>query len=117
MSNLRTYGKIYAGDGSYKWVEVQTDSGGDSSYVWITTLIQTLKLNLGESPFFANYGIPARPTIVTQVLPDFYVIQTQNQFSQYFASLIISRTSTNPPTYQVNVITNSGAKFQATVAT
>jgi hypothetical protein len=119
---MRTYGRIYNDDGTYKWVVVETDANGFNDEVWLTTLCQTLKLNLNESPFWANYGIPAEPAVVQQVFPDFYVSRTQQQFSQYFASLIISKVNVTTaqgqpvPTYNIAVVTNYGAKKFAQVA-
>lgn len=100
------------------WVKVDTDTNGYNDNVMLTTLAQVLKLNLGESPFYANYGIPQYQTITTQVFPDYYVMQTQTQFSQYFASLIITRVKgVTTPTYNIAAITHSGAILNATVAT
>lgn len=108
---MRTYGR----DSNGNWNVVETDANGYSDYVYITTLIQTLKLVLGESPFFANRGIPAHRSVVQQVFPDYYVTYTQQLFSQYFASLIISKVDSTTPIYNVNIITNYGTKFQQEV--
>ncbi len=108
---MRTYGRIKNIDGTYTWQVVQTAPNGDNSAVWLTTLIQCLKLILGESPFYANYGIPAIQSVIQQLFPDFYVTQTQTQFAQYFASLIISKQPSATPTYLVNIITKQGAKI------
>ena len=108
---MRTYGRV-----GNTWEEVTTDSNGFNDQVYITTLIQVLKLNLGESPFYANYGIPARQSVVQQIFPDYYVSYVQQQFSPYFASLTISRVSESPPTYQVNLITHTGVKLNTNVA-
>jgi hypothetical protein len=118
---MRTYGRIQNEFGSKTWVEIDTQVNNDNSLIWVTTLIQTLKLNLGESPFFANYGIPARPSVIQQIAPDYYMIQTQKQFSQYFASLIISRQASptinpNTPTYLINVLTFQGSKYVINIA-
>lgn len=113
---MRTYGKITAKDGTQKWVEVQTDSAGNFEYGWVTTLIQCLKLSLGESPFYANYGIPAQRAVIQQVFPDFYVLVTQQQFSQYFASLQVTKDQSLTPTYNVNILLTNGTKIQQTVA-
>lgn len=114
---MRTWGRNYALDGSYTWVEVSTDANGYDDNVWLTTLCQTLKLNLGESPFYANYGIPAYQTIVTQVFPDYYVMQTQQQFAPHFASLVISRQAASfPPVYNITAVCHSGAVLTAEVA-
>ena len=116
---LRTYGRINQTNGyGGTWVEVTTDAKGYSDGVYFTTLCQTLKLNLGESPFFGNYGIPAQQSVITQVFPDFYAAQTQTQFAGFFASLVINRIiGSNPPTYNVVALCHSGAILSTTVAT
>jgi hypothetical protein len=109
---LRTWGRVNG-----IWEEVTTDANGYNDAVWITTLIQNLKLNLGESPFYANNGIPAQQSVLTQIFPDFYVAQVQQQFSQYFASLIISKVAASlTPIYNVSIITNQGEKVAFPVA-
>jgi len=88
---MRTYGRTRdVLTGVKKWWVVQTDINGFNDGVYLTTLAQVCKLNLGESPFFANYGIPAHPSVVLQVYPDFYMIRTQQQFAGFFASLIMT---------------------------
>lgn len=107
---MRTYGRVNNADGSKTWVVVETDSAGFNDSVYLSTLAQCLKLNLGESPFFSNYGIPQMQTIVTQVLPSFYVMQTQTQFAPYFASLTITQVQgASPPVYQVAAVCHNGA--------
>ena len=88
---MRTWGRVTDANGNKKWVAVESDANGDFSCGWLTTLIQTLKLGLGESPFYANYGIPAQQCIVQQIYPDYYVNMVQQQFAGYFASLAISK--------------------------
>jgi hypothetical protein len=115
---MRTWGRSYAEDGSYTWVEVVTDSQGFNDNVYLTTLCQVLRLNLNESPFYANLGIPQYQTIVTQVFPDYYAQQIQQYFAQYFASLSIIRVQGSfPPQYNVTAVCNSGAVLTTTVAT
>lgn len=109
---MRTWGRQYAEDGTYQWIQVSTDADGYNDYVYLTTLAQVLLLNLGESPFWGNYGIPAQPSVATQVFPDLYVALTQQQFAQYFASLIITKLSDPEPHYSVNVVTQAGVKRQ-----
>jgi hypothetical protein len=103
------------------WIEVSTDSAtGDNTMVYFTTLVQNLLLNLGESPFYANNGIPGYQDVVQQVYPDYYVTLVQNQFSPYFSSLIITRLPISQyninPTYQVTAVAKAGAVLSATVA-
>ena len=114
---MRTYGRVLNPDtGKLEWVKVETDEAGHDDYVWITTLIQWLKLNIGESPFYANYGIPAQRPLIQQVFPDFYVMQTQRQFAKYFASLIISKQPGTTPIYNIALVTNQGTKLMTRIA-
>ncbi|HBK4813249.1 TPA: hypothetical protein LLT22_001582 [Enterobacter asburiae] len=114
---MRTWGRVTDANGNKTWVAVETDENGDSSYVWLTTLIQTLKLGLGESPFYAQYGIPAQRSIVQQVYPDYYVNMTQQQFAGYFASLTITKVDrAASPTYTIYVIFRNGVSYQENVA-
>ena len=107
---MRTYGRTTDEFGKKTWVVVTTDANGFNDNVYLTTLAQVLKLNLGESPFFGNYGIPAHPSVVQQVFPDYYVTQTQTQFAPYFASLVITRIQgSNPPVYKVQAVSHTGA--------
>lgn len=113
---MRTWGRVDE-NGVKKWVAVESDETGDFTYGWITTLIQTLKLNLRESPFYAQYGIPAQQCIVEQVYPDYYVNMVQQQFSGYFASLAIKKIAgASNPTYDINIVTLSGVTFRNRIA-
>lgn len=61
---------------------------------------------------FANFGLPAVPSVIQQVQPDYYVARIQQQFAQYFASLIIAKVpAATEPTYRVSVTTNQGSKI------
>lgn len=97
------------------WEMVETDANGFSDGVMITTLCQVLQLNLGESPFYAQYGIPAVQSVRQQLPPDFQIALTQQQFAPYFASLIIAKRETPTPTYDISIITHQGATITRTV--
>lgn len=113
---LRTWGRVHNSDGSYgPWQAVETDASGSDDLVYFVTLCQVLLLNLGESPFFANFGIPAHQTVVTQVFPDYYVAFTQQQFAPHFASVLVSKQPLANPTYNVNVTTHAGVKLNASI--
>jgi hypothetical protein len=109
---MRTYGRVA---GSPQWVEVTTDAQGNNDYVYVTTLCQVLQLSPNESPYYANYGIPANPSIIQQIFPDFYVARTQQQFAPYFASLTIAKQALPRPVYNVNVTTNQGVQIAASI--
>jgi hypothetical protein len=115
---MRVYGRTTDELGNKSWFVVQTDAAGNNEYVYATALVQVLKLNLGESPFYGNYGIPAKQSIIQQIAPDFYIAFTQQQYSKYFASLIIYKLPTTfppKPTYNVSVLTFAGTKFQVAI--
>ena len=111
---MRTWGRVTNQFGQRIWAEVETDANGYNDQVYLTTLVQTFRLNLGESPFYADRGIPAVPSVVQQVAPDYYVTYIQSLFAQYFANLTIAKVKQLPPTYQVNALAHSGAILSAT---
>jgi len=114
---MRVWGRVPNANGGKTWVEVSTDANGNNDAVNVTWLAQVLKLNLGESPFYAGWGIPQQQTIMTQVLPDYYLNYIQKQFSNLFASLSITFTTMTPnPTYKVSILTNSGANIGVSIA-
>lgn len=113
---MRTYGRLPPNEQGYRaWVEVATDPNGSNDEVYITTLCQTLLLNYGESPFFGNYGIPGFAAVMTQIFPDYYVAQTQQQFAPFFASLLITKVNSPTPTYDIKLTTHAGVKMNASV--
>ena len=109
------FGRIYDELGVPTWVEVTTDAAGYSDYVFVTALIQCIKLNINESPFFADWGIPAYQSLIQQIAPDFFVALMQQRFAPQFASLIIGKRATFTPTYDVNIITHQGVKVAASI--
>lgn len=90
---------------------VSTDVNGNDDYVWAVTVVQCLKLFLNESPFWANYGLPAQASVASQVFPDFWMARLQQQFSSHFASLIISKMPSVTPTYRVSITTQAGVRL------
>ncbi len=123
---MRTYGRTFAlnPDGTMvkpqpagfpRWEKIETDAQGRNDMIHVVTLCQVLLLNLGESPFFAQYGIPAVPTVVQQVQPDYYVTRVQSQFAPFFANLVVAKQGSDPPTYKINVTTQQGVRIAADV--
>jgi hypothetical protein len=113
---MRVWGRRYnAQKTAYEWVQVNTDANGFNDAVYVTALAQVLQLNTGESPFWANYGIPAIRSITLQLFPDLAVYFIQQQYAKYFASLKIGKIeavneyNVQTPVYQVNIITQSGS--------
>ena len=118
---MRTYGRTYDEYGVPTWVEVSTDANGYNDAVYLTALCQVLQGSPGESPFYANYGIPAQQSVLQQVPPDYYVAVTQRQFAPYFASLQVTKIMAVDnrkvpfPAYKVVAITNHGSILEQVV--
>lgn len=109
---MRTWGRVFAEDGSWTWVQINTTPTGANGDVYAVTLVQCLKLNLGESPFYSNLGIPQQPTMISQVYPDYYMNYIQQYFAPNFASLTLSRQTPQPgqpPTYAMNAVYFDGS--------
>ena len=111
---MRVWGRNSSGD----WVEVTTDTNGQNENIYLTALSQVLKLNLFESPFYANYGVPQYPTMITQVFPNYYVMQIQQQYAPFFASLSITPVKgATDPQYNIQAVAKSGAILNPEIAT
>jgi hypothetical protein len=113
---MRTYGRVKNPDGTQTWVQVSEDDTGNFEYGYATTLIQCLKLFLGESPFWAGMGIPAQRSVIQQIFPDYYVNLTQQYFAPYFANLSIASVGKSEPIYNIDILTTYGTKIRADVA-
>ena len=114
-NQMRTYGRVTDTSGAKFWVEVGPDVNGYLDSIYLTALAQTLKLNLQESPFYADWGIPARVSITTQVPPDYYVALTQQRYSPRFMTLTVTREpQTFTPTYNIAVQFSAGAVYRVT---
>jgi hypothetical protein len=120
---MRTWGRIRNTlTGVKTWVEVTTDAAGFNDMVYLTALVQVCKLNLNESPFYASWGIPAHPSVVNQIPPDYYMALIQQRFSPQFLALTMTRMpnavddSGRPaPFYYISVITHVGAFLETNV--
>jgi hypothetical protein len=116
---MRTYGRVTdPATGVRYWVEVDPDPAGFTDSVYLTALCQTLKLNLNESPFFGNWGIPAFPSVEQQIQPDFYVNLTQQRYAPFFMFLGVIKVPTNypeTPVYNITCRFQSGATDSITV--
>jgi hypothetical protein len=114
---MRVYGRTRdVLTGEKTWRVVTTDEQGFNDMVFLTQLAQVCKLNLGESPFFADWGIPARESVVTQIYPDYYVALTQQRFAPHFMSLMLEKredaldeTGRPMPHYHFEAVTSYGA--------
>jgi hypothetical protein len=115
---MRTYGRTYDLYGNPSWKVVQTDANGYNDLVYVTAFIQCCKLNLNESPFWSDWGIPARQSVMQQIHPDYYMALMQQRFAGYFANLTVVKATPADgvtPTYNVNILTHSGVTLNASV--
>lgn len=103
---MRVWGRV-----SGVWQEVTTDDKGFNDAVYITNVAQVLNLNLGESPFYANYGIPAHESVVSSIFPTYYVQRVQDQFAQFFSAMSIQQLEQPYPCYNINVTTQQGSSL------
>lgn len=107
---------------SYTWVEVDTDADGYNDGVMLTAFCQVLQLQPGESPFYAEYGVPSIAAVQSQTFPDSNVYLMQQRYAPNFVSLIVIPSNTTDvhgtvsPVYNVTAITHIGSIISATVA-
>ncbi|MXV44309.1 hypothetical protein GS501_04520 [Saccharibacter sp. 17.LH.SD] len=105
---MRVWTRQHQPDGSRHWVAV------DGDQAIIAWLQNALLLQLGESPFWVDWGIPITQTLLTQVWPDYYTTMTQQRFAGYFASLtIIREPQSDNPAYRINAILPDGTTWQS----
>lgn len=120
---MRVWGRIYDEDGNYQWAKVETDPNGFNDAVYLTAFCQVLQLQTGESPFFADYGIPAQGSVETQIFPDLNVYLMQQRYSSFFAALKVTKVeavndkNANTPVYDIEVVTQDGAIISTKVGT
>lgn len=103
-----SWGRTYDANGNPTWVQVMTDANGFSDYVYISAFLQCVKLNLGESPFWAEFGIPAHQAITQQLPPDYNIQLIATFFQQFFASVIVSRAA---PAVAVNTVSQNTGPY------
>lgn len=111
----RVWGRVTT-NGTRKWQAFETDSNGYDDAPNIIWLQNVLLLNLNESPFYADWGIPLQQTLATSIFPDYYTSQTQQRFSAYFPSVVITRISSSDVSYSVNVTTQTGYKVSQNIS-
>ena len=114
---MRIYGRKRNSDGTLSWVTIDTQQGATDDQVYVLWLIQSLKLNTLESPYWPSSGVPMWQAMQNTFYPDSSIADIQAAFSQYFTYLSITRTSAPDPTYSVLVVTKSGLKSNITVVT
>ncbi len=105
---MRIHGRQLNPDGTKTWVTLDTANGDSEDAVYVLWLIQTLKLNTLESPYWPGWGVPIWQVMQNTFYPDSSIAKIQADFSQYFAFLSIARVANPDPYYRVIVITKNG---------
>jgi hypothetical protein len=120
---VRTYGRLTDPLTLKKtWVVITTDANGFNDMVFLSNLAQVCKLNLNESPFWGDWGIPAHASVLTQIAPDFYLALVQRRFAPRFMALLMTREPDKTdergrpaPYYLIQVVFNWGASLATKV--
>lgn len=114
---MRIHGRKKNADGTLSWVTIDTEKGGDQDSVYVLWLIQVLKMNTLESPFWPDWGVPMWQALQNTYYPDSSLAKIQSDFSQYFAYLSITRVpSASDIAYSISLITKSGSQATFQVA-
>lgn len=107
---MRVWTRVMGSDGKRTWQPVDNDQGN------IAWLQNSLLLQLGESPFWADWGIPVQQTLVSRVWPDYYLNMTQQRFRDVFPTLQITRRDGGngaDPVYDISIILNDGTFYSS----
>jgi hypothetical protein len=80
----------------------------------VTIVKHELQLRVGESPFFADAGIPAEDSIITQQEPDYFVNQVKARYQSKFNRFDISKISGNPLVYNIALTTKNNQTVNLT---
>jgi len=105
---MRIHGRLLNPDGTKTWVTLDTAKGDSIDTIYVLWLVQTLKLNTLESPYWPDWGVPIWQVMQNTFYPDSSIAKIQANFSQYFSYLSIARVPNPDPYYSVTVITKNG---------
>lgn len=107
---MRVWTRVRQSDGTRRW---QAVDGDQANIAWLQN---ALLLQLGEAPFNAEWGLPIRDTLVTQVWPDYYVNLTKQRFRDTFPMLQITRERNGKQAdlgYSVRALLNDGTLYSS----
>ncbi|QDH14162.1 hypothetical protein E3E12_08125 [Formicincola oecophyllae] len=107
---MRVWTRQWQPGGKRRWVAT---TGNQALIAWLQN---ALLLELGESPFHVDWGIPVTNSLVTRIWPTFYLEQTVGRFRDYFASLQVAPTAgadteNGPPDYTISAIFTDGTPY------
>lgn len=105
---MRVWTRVMGSDGKRTWQPVDNDQGN------IAWLQNALLLQLGESPFWTDWGLPVSKTLVSQIWPDYYLNMTQQRFRDVFPTLQVTRQRVDgqsDPVYSIRAILSDGTAY------
>jgi len=79
----------------------------DPAMIWVTIVKHELQLRVGESPFYADAGIPAEDSIITQQEPDYHVNNVKRRYEAKFNAFDITKVSGQPLVYNIALTTKN----------
>ncbi|QCE32947.1 hypothetical protein FAI41_04685 [Acetobacteraceae bacterium] len=83
-------------NGKRQWISVSNNTA------ILTWLQQAVLLQLGESPFWVDWGLPVIGALTQGIYPDLYIQKTKERFQPYFLNININRTVPDTPEDQIN---------------
>lgn len=104
---MKIWTRKWQEDGTRKWIEV---TGNQAIIAWLQNV---LLLQLGEEPFYADWGIPVTQTLANRYWPDYYLNLIQQRFADQvsFIKITPERSDNDPgtePLYSISIIFNDG---------
>ncbi|UMM63143.1 hypothetical protein [Aristophania vespae] len=103
---MRVWTRQFQSDGTRKWVAV---TGNQAIIAWLQN---NLLLQLGESPFYADKGLPVTQSLISRIWPDYYLNQLQEFFRDYVSTIQITRDTSvvnDGLSYKILVIFKDGS--------
>jgi hypothetical protein len=78
------------------WVTVD-----DTNNAWLVAFIHTLKSDPAQHLTYADFGVSALDALQNNTMPTLDITRTVQQFSHYFAQLLVTPESAIEPVYKV----------------
>jgi di/tripeptidase len=79
-----------------KWITID-----DSNDSWFVAFIHTLKSDPAQHLTYADHGVSALDALQNNIVPTLDITRTVQQFSPYFAQLLVTQKSAIEPVYNV----------------
>jgi hypothetical protein len=74
----------------------------------LVNLLHVLKCEPREMPFHSDKGIALQDSLISKLIPNYYLQRIQQQYSRYFKDLSITLKKSYPITFEIKVTLSSG---------